>query len=929
MKMTCMPNQTLRLLTGLAAVVLVSGCFGNSPEKLLGSAKDYLAKSDYNAAVIQLKNVLQAAPENSEARLLLGGALLRQRDFVSAEKELRRALELGQSPDVVLPSLARAMIEQGEFAKLVKDFGARTVSDTQAQASFSTSLGDAHLRLGKLTEAATAYSVALKAKPDHGLARLGQALLSAIGGNRDEAIRITDEVTKASPNLAEAHALKADLLSSQGKRAEARKALEQAVAADGAFLPARRVLAQMLIEEKSFDEAAAQLAAARKVAGGDLMLVYLQGLLEFQKGEIQKARDSTAQVLKYAPEHVPTLALAGAIELRSNQPAMGEAHLRKALANAPGHAGARRLLIGAYLQNGQPARALETLQPLLTSDAIKDPSIMMLAGETFLANGDVKQASTYFSSASSGDTVKVAAQTRLGQLALARGDSDEGFKQLELAAEQDKKTVQADLALISAHLRRNEFDKAYTAAKALEKKQPGNPLSPLMLGTVEVARKDNLAARKHFEKALELQATYLPAVTALANLDLADKKPDDARKRFEAVIAKEPKNDLAYLGLAELQARTGSTPGEVAATLNRAIAANPQAVTPRLALVNLNLRQQNTKVALEAAQDAAAALPNEPRVLSALATAQEAAGSVNQAIETLNKLAALQPQSPQALKQLAALHLRKKDFVPALDALARAQRVAPDDRDVFANLVAANALAGKYDEAMKAAKALQAKEPKFAGGYVLEGEVHAAQKNWQEAERSFRDALKLEPRAGRVAVQLHAALVSAGKSNDADTHARKWLAENSKDAVLRMYLADRALNAKNNKQAFGLYQEVIALEPNNAIALNNLASVAGELGDARAIGYAERAIKLAPNAPAILDTLGMLLVNKGEVQKGFEYLDKARKLAPNAGVLRLNYARALAKAGRKDDARKELEALKGVSETFPGKDEIDGLLKSL
>lgn len=916
-------------IAGLLVCALLTACGGQSPEKLLASAKEFLAKGDDNAAVIQLKNVLQQTPDNGEARRLLGIALLDKRDYVSAEKELRRALELGQPQDAVLPALGRALFERGEYDKLISEFGTRTLADGEAQARFSTLLGDAYVRRGKTAEAGAAYAAALKSRPDFGPARLGQALLAAIGGDRGEALKMTESVIAASPRLAEAYTLKADLLAAGGNRAEARTALEQAVGANGAYLPARRALAQVLIGERAYDQAAAQLDAARKVAPGDLSLTFLQGTLDLEKGDLQKARDSAARILKYAPENVPTLVLAGAIELRARQFATGENHLQRALANAPNHAMARRLLVGAYLQEGQPARALEALQPLLAAGASRDPRVMMLAGETFLANGDVKRASEQFSAAAAAEPVRAAAQTRLGQLALARGDTDEGFRQLESAAEQDTGSVRADLALIAAHLRRNEFDQALAAARALEKKQPGNPLAALMLGTVEVARKDPAAARKHFEHALQLQPTYLAAVVALARLDVADKKPDEARKRFEDLIARDPKNETAYLGLAELLAATGAKADEVAATLQRAVSANPQAINARLGLVKLHLRERNAKAALQAAEEASAALPGDPRVLAALAAAQDAAGNTNRAIDSLKRLATLQPQSPQPLVQLAALHARNQDFDAAIDALLRAQRVAPNDRGVRADLVAMYVRKGRFDDALKEAKAMQANEPKFAGGYALEGDVLAAQKKWPDAERAYRDALKLEPQASRVAAQLHSTLQADGRNGEADAYARKWLADHPKDAAMRMYLADSALAAKNRKAAFGYYQEVIALDPNNAVALNNLAVVAGDLGDARAIGYAERALKLAPNNAALLDTLGMLLVNKGDVRKGFEYLDQARALAPNVSVLRLNYAKALIKAGRKDEARKELESLKSVAEAFAGKAEIDGLLKSL
>ena len=80
---------------GVAAAMLI-GCGQQSPEKLMASAKGYLAKGDRNAAVIQLKNLLSKTPDDGEARLLLGEALIEDEDYVSAEKELGRALDLKQ-----------------------------------------------------------------------------------------------------------------------------------------------------------------------------------------------------------------------------------------------------------------------------------------------------------------------------------------------------------------------------------------------------------------------------------------------------------------------------------------------------------------------------------------------------------------------------------------------------------------------------------------------------------------------------------------------------------------------------------------------------------------------------------------------------------------------------------------------------------------
>ena len=107
-------TQARRILTrgGIAIAVAIAlafglaACGGDSPEALVASAKRYLDRRDYNAAAIELKNALQKKPQDGEARYLLGTVLVELRDFQSAEKELRRAVEFGFAPDKSLPALA-------------------------------------------------------------------------------------------------------------------------------------------------------------------------------------------------------------------------------------------------------------------------------------------------------------------------------------------------------------------------------------------------------------------------------------------------------------------------------------------------------------------------------------------------------------------------------------------------------------------------------------------------------------------------------------------------------------------------------------------------------------------------------------------------------------------------------------------------------
>jgi putative PEP-CTERM system TPR-repeat lipoprotein len=271
--------------------------------------------------------------------------------------------------------------------------------------------------------------------------------------------------------------------------------------------------------------------------------------------------------------------------------------------------------------------------------------------------------------------------------------------------------------------------------------------------------------------------------------------------------------------------------------------------------------------------------------------------------------------------------LHRKEPEQAIEALLRAQKLAPTNGSISRDLAGLYLAAGKAGEAMKQAHALQKASPKSAAGFVLEGDVHWQAKQLGAAEKAYRDGLKLEPASGVTAVKLHSVLVAAGKKSDADTLARNWMTQYPKDVGFRTYLGEQALRSKDYKAAAAHYQAVVEQQPENPLALNNLAWALGKAGDPKAVVYAERAAKIAPESAAVLDTLGTLLVEKGDTAKGIEHLAKAVQLAPNLHEVRLNYAKALLKAGRKDDARKELTQLQAVTQDFPGKSEVAELLK--
>jgi predicted Zn-dependent protease len=78
-----------------------------------------------------------------------------------------------------------------------------------------------------------------------------------------------------------------------------------------------------------------------------------------------------------------------------------------------------------------------------------------------------------------------------------------------------------------------------------------------------------------------------------------------------------------------------------------------------------------------------------------------------------------------------------------------------------------------------------------------------------------------------------------------------------------------------------------------------------------------------------MDTLAVLLVDKGDSARAMELFKKALELAPQASQIRLNYARALIKAGQKGEAKIQLDQLAKLGDKFPAQAEVAELQKGL
>src|SRR5210317_722209 len=127
---------------------LMSACgLAMDNQDRLDRAQDAYEDGDFQAAVIDVKNVLQEEPDNAEARVLLGRASLRANDPEAAEKEFRRALDLNVPLQVVAIDLGQAMLRLGQFNEILNEIDEEVAEDEAQRIAILKLRGDAMMGL--------------------------------------------------------------------------------------------------------------------------------------------------------------------------------------------------------------------------------------------------------------------------------------------------------------------------------------------------------------------------------------------------------------------------------------------------------------------------------------------------------------------------------------------------------------------------------------------------------------------------------------------------------------------------------------------------------------------------------------------------------------------------------------------------------------
>ncbi len=319
---------------------------------------------------------------------------------------------------------------------------------------------------------------------------------------------------------------------------------------------------------------------------------------------------------------------------------------------------------------------------------------------------------------------------------------------------------------------------------------PREPRWPYFLGLALTAR-DPEAAIGHLRRSVELCGSEPDGpCLRLAELLLAQARPQEAQDAFARVLRADPENARAHLGLARLAFQRGELRDSLwhlgACGADRR---TRQAAARLLAQVHQKLRdsrasEQALRRADEYPPDQAWPDPYREEALS-LQTGLKAAliqgerlmrqRREAEAIALLRRTAQDYPRSEWAWLLLGKALLRSRDLPAAEQILRKALELEPDSLEALFRLGVALALQDRYGEAAGYYRQALRRKDDFTMAHYNLGLCLARQGDRSGAVAAFRNAVRTRPRFAAAHRQLGDLLAQTGQHGEADRHLREAL----------------------------------------------------------------------------------------------------------------------------------------------------------
>ena len=284
------------------------------------------------------------------------------------------------------------------------------------------------------------------------------------------------------------------------------------------------------------------------------------------------------------------------------------------------------------------------------------------------------------------------------------------------------------------------------------------------------------------------------------------------------------------------------------------------------------------------------------------------------AVPILRTLLEMEPNNSEMAVYLAEAYIDAGEHGQAITLLKSQldmQNTPAAERRLKIALAAATYKLGNRDDAEKMLDALQQSLPDDPLPLLAKIRLLKSDKMWSQINQTVTSWCQSHP--NDVNVPLVVANDLAGGQGDepkkiAEDLLWRVLQQNT-DSIEAMYsLAMLFQSTGRSTDAAKLYQRVLLLDPNNVVAVNNLAWILCEDQNQyqQALELAEKGLAKEPNYVDLLDTRGMVYYRLGRFERAVEDFTRCVNLYPERSqslvASYFHLARALAKLGRTSQA---------------------------
>lgn len=929
----------LRLLTLCLLCMVTTPAHANLEQEestaFYEKAVEHAQRGNLRAAVIELKNALQRDRSNAEARLLLGEVYLQLGDGASAEKELRTAGRQGVPPERTVVQLGKALLLQARFDSVLSDFDVTSYGPAIVF-EFDLLRADALAGLGRLAEARALLEETMREGDDDARIPLGLARIYMAEGKLDAVEAHATAALALQQRLPEATLLRAEAKRQKGQLEDAEVLYRDILAAQSLSLPmsiairSRTGLAATLIGLQRDTEAEKELSAVESVVRNLPAAAYLKALIKVRAQDFRAARNILDDAATRLDDFPPAQFLRGVTYFAIGQPETARSWLSRYLHSYPRHLPTRKLLGATLLRLNAIPDALAVLEPGLTQ-APEDPQLLMLLGNAYIRSGRAAEAAELLERAGELSAQDPRVLTRLVVSHLAAGKPEEALTTLNATLDLGADASGIGYALAFVHLRTGAFDEALEVAQSLRGRFPDSALAASLEAGAYAALGQLDDARSSFEAVLQLAPDFHEARSNLAAIKVRQGDLDGAETEYLKIVATDAGNSKALMGLAGLAQRRGDR--EAARLwLEKVVASDPQSVTAGLALAQHFAATGDFPASIGTLETLARQHPTNSKVLLALGNMQGNANRHADAISTYERLIEATDGATDARLLLARAFVAGGEAEKAHEVLEAALAANADHRPTAEAIVLLVSRLKGSEAALAYAEQLSERHPDADWGAQLIGDQHWRAGRVEAALASYERGWSKRPSASLAIVLSRARLQLAAQQQEPEAPLiplRQWLDQHPGDDSVRLVLAEGLLNLGELEQARTEYEALRESQKENPVVWNNLAWLSHQVGDPRAAAYGERALELAPDQPAVLDTLGWILLDAGDVKRSADLLEQAHLASPGSPEIAYHYGLALHTNGDDAAARKVLLALLESERSFAGRADAEKLLRKL